>query len=68
MVVYVYQGKTVMDGKAYYNAAILLTDKYHRRFADMMDDDSQVGDAMRGYFTGEFGNWTCMGGTSFVGL
>ena len=68
MVVYVYQGKTIMDGKAYYNAAILLTDKYHRRFADMMDDDSQVGDAMRGYFTGEFRELDLYGWNQFCRL
>ena len=43
-----------MDGKAYYNAAIELCDKHHKRFADMLDDDSQVGDAVREYFVGEY--------------
>jgi hypothetical protein len=68
MVMYRHQGKKDMDGKAYYNAAILLTDKYHRRFADMMDDDSQVGDAMRGYFTGEFRELDLYGWNQFCRL
>lgn len=57
-----------MDGKAYYNAAISLTDRYHKRFADMLDDDSQVGDAVRRYFIGEFRGLDLYGWNQFCRL
>lgn len=57
-----------MDGRAYYNAAISLTDKYHRRFADMLDDDFRRGEALREFFTGEFRELELYGWNQFCRL
>lgn len=57
-----------MNGQSYYNAAIQLCDKYHKRFADMMDDDSQVGDAMRSYFVEGFRELDLYGWNQFCRL
>lgn len=57
-----------MDGKAYYNAAIYLTDRHHKRFADMLDDDSQVGDAARHYFIGDLRELDLYGWNQFCRL
>ena len=57
-----------MDGKAYYLAAIGLTDRHHKRFADMLDDDSQVGDAVRQYFVGEYRGLELYGWNQFCRL
>lgn len=57
-----------MEGKAYYNAAIYLTDRHHKRFADMLDDDSQCGDAVRRYFVGDLRELELYGWNQFCRL
>ena len=67
MVVYVYQGKTVMDGKAYFDAAVRLTDLHPgKRFCDMLGEDALVGLAVRQYFRGDLLSMELMGWNTFV--
>lgn len=54
-----------MDGKAYYEAAVYLTDQYDKRFCDMMVDDFRASQVERNYFTGDFRKLELMGWATF---
>ena len=54
-----------MDGKAYYDAAVSLTDLYDRRFCDMMVDDFRTSQVERNYFVKDFRKLELMGWATF---
>lgn len=54
-----------MDGKRYYEAAILLTDRHCKRFCDMLAEDFRQSEFERDYFTGEFRGLELMGWATF---
>ena len=54
-----------MDGKAYFEAAIRLTDLHDKRFCDMMVDDFRTSIVERDYFVGEDGDLELMGWATF---
>lgn len=55
----------IFDGKSYYDAAVILTDKHDRRFCDMLVDDFRVSRVERRYFTGDYRRLELMGWATF---
>lgn len=56
----------VMDGKAYYDAAISLIDMHDKRFCDMMAEDHRRSVVERKYFTGDFRGLELYGWITFT--
>ena len=54
-----------MDGEAYFEAAIRLTDLHDKRFCDMMADDFRTSIVERDYFTGSDSGLELMGWATF---
>ena len=54
-----------MNGEAYFEAAIRLTDLHDKRFCDMMVDDFRTSIVERDYFVGEDGDLELMGWATF---
>lgn len=60
-------GENIMDGKAYFDAAVRLTDLHPgKRFCDMLGEDALVGLAVRQYFRGDLLSMELMGWNTFV--
>lgn len=59
------ENKNLLDGQAYYESAIILTDMYDKRFVDMMTDDFRTSVVERDYFTGEHRKLELMGWATF---
>jgi len=53
------------NGPDIYSAAITMTDRHDKRFADMLACDSKVGELERDYFVEEFGSLPVMGWQEF---
>lgn len=63
------EGKNrTFDGARIYSAAIVMTDKYERRFCDMLAADSKESEIEREYFTDEFSEIPCLGWQEFCRL
>lgn len=54
-----------MDGKAYYDAAVALTDLHDKRFCDMMVDDFRASQVERAYFVEDYRKLELMGWATF---
>lgn len=59
------ENKNLLDGQAYYESAIILTDMYDKRFVDMMTDDFRTSVVERDYFVDEFQDLELMGWATF---